>query len=76
MSVQSQTRGRTVCVSSIIPAQLENELRNTCAIMRHDAGLDYGETFAEALRLGLHTLQAKRSAARAEGVEVLRRAAR
>lgn len=75
MICKSQNRGFTVCVSSIIPSQLDSDLRNTCAIMRHDAGLDYSETFAEALRLGLHILNAKRSAIRAEGFEVLRKAA-
>jgi hypothetical protein len=58
----------------MIPVSLESELRSVCARQHHDIGSDYAETFSQVLRLGLDSIQAKRSSALMSGVEVIRMA--
>jgi hypothetical protein len=74
MNTAQFTRTRLVGVSSTIPAMLEAELRSFCAQRHHDIGAEYADTFTEVIRLGLQSLQAKRSAALMSGVEVVRKA--
>ncbi|MEQ1525702.1 MAG: hypothetical protein ABL911_03020 [Gallionella sp.] len=74
MSNPQFSRTRLIGVTSMIPASLESELRAVCARQHHDIGVDYAETFSEVVRLGLQSIQAKRSAALMSGVEVIRRA--
>jgi hypothetical protein len=76
MNAPNLTRVRLVGVSSTIPAPLEAELRSFCATLHHDFGAEYADTFTEVIRLGLQSLQAKRSAALMTGVEVIRKANR
>lgn len=74
MSNTQFTRVRLIGVTSMIPVSLESELRSFCALRHHDIGIDYAHTFTEVIRLGLQSLQAKRSAALMSGVEVIRKA--
>ncbi|NOT98676.1 MAG: hypothetical protein HOO97_06235 [Sideroxydans sp.] len=76
MNASEFTRIRLVGVSSTIPVMLEAELRSFCALRHHDIGAEYADTFTEVIRLGLQSLQAKRSAALMSGVEVIRKANR
>lgn len=62
-----------VCVSAHIPAHLESQLRFTCMRARSELGLDYGETFATVLTLGLESLQHSRQDAMEHGLELIRK---
>lgn len=69
---QSQQQ-RKMGVSAMIPAYLENRLHNLAAMNRHDFGLDYSETFAQVVALGIDALQSRRSAAYVRSSEILRK---
>jgi hypothetical protein len=62
-------------VSALIPYSLEARLHRACAVMRHDVGFEYGETFAEILELGITALANKKAAAYAVGSSALSKAA-
>jgi hypothetical protein len=69
----SATQQRLIGVSALIPAHLENRLHTLAALNRHDFNLEYAETFAQVIALGVDALQVRRSAAYVRSSEIMQK---
>ncbi|OGS67716.1 MAG: hypothetical protein A2Z87_06140 [Gallionellales bacterium GWA2_54_124] len=64
---------RLIGVSGIIPVHLENRLHNLAASNRRDFDLDYSDTFAQVIALGVDALQSRRSSAYVRSTEIMKK---
>lgn len=68
-----QTQQRLIGVSAMIPARLENRLHLLAASNLHDFDLNYADTFAQVVALGIDALQSRRSAAYVRSAEIMQK---
>lgn len=73
MANGQQNNQRVIGVSALIPVHLENRLRTLAALNRRDFNLDYAETFAQVLALGIDALNSRRSAAYVRSSEIMQK---
>lgn len=73
MANGQQNNQRFIGVSALIPVHLENRLRTLAALNRHDFDLDYAETFAQVLALGIDALNSRRSVAYVRSSEIMQK---
>jgi hypothetical protein len=73
MQNDQNQQSRLKSVSAMIPVNLESRLHNLAAQNRHDYDIDYAQTFAQVVALGVDALQVRRSAAYVHSAELLKR---
>jgi hypothetical protein len=64
---------REISVSAMISASLESRLHSLAALNHKEFGLDYADTFAQVIALGIDSLQVRRSAAFVRSADMMKR---